>query len=145
MLATSGKLLLAATLSFTLAGLAMSQARRPAIHVDPAQAGPDFQIQGEYEGLLDGKAKLAAQVIAEGNGAFAVVFLPGGLPGAGWDGKTRIKLKAATADGKTTLAGAWSGTIDKGKLRVRAHHGGGRQAVAFDGGLAVERVHRHPG
>lgn len=47
----------------------------------------DYKLQGEFAG-----DRLGAQVIALGGGAFQAVVYPGGLPGDGWDGKSRILL-----------------------------------------------------
>jgi hypothetical protein len=99
------------------AALGFAQPKPPDIFLDPEKAGPDFAIQGEYEGQLADKAKCGAQVVAQGKGEFNVVFLPGGLPGDGWDGKSRVKATAKTKDDKTTFDGnGWTGEIADGKL-----------------------------
>jgi hypothetical protein len=105
----------------------------------------DFQVQGQYDG-----SGLGAEVIALGGGQFQAVVYPGGLPGAGWDGKSKILL-AGKLDGTqatfTPAEGprkylaqkpeefsatrkfppegqkAWTGTIAAGALTVKTEDG----------------------
>lgn len=54
-------------------------------YTDPAEAGADFKLQGEYQGTIDADgSRWGAQVIALGKGKFRVVGYSGGLPGDGW-------------------------------------------------------------
>ncbi len=103
-----------------LAAVAFAQPKKDnPTFLGPKEAGPDFAVQGEYKGRVGLKdfKPLGAQVVAEGDGKFTVEFLPGGLPGDGWDSKTKIKATARTEDGKTTFSGSgWSGTIADGKI-----------------------------
>lgn len=92
-------------------------------YLDAATAGPDFAIQGEYVGQAATGERWGAQVIAEGDGKFAIVFLPGGLPGEGWDGKNRRKAAAERidpADSATIVGDGWSGTIARGRLAAQS-------------------------
>jgi hypothetical protein len=52
----------------------------------------DFHVQGEYTGAIQGGEKLGCQVIGLGGSALQAVIYPGGLPGAGWDGKNKILM-----------------------------------------------------
>ena len=87
------------------------------VFLDADKAGPDFAVQGEYVGETADNDKLAAQVVADGDGKFTAYFLAGGLPGDGWDGHAKVQAAAHTADGKTLFSGAgWKGEIADGKL-----------------------------
>jgi hypothetical protein len=64
---------------------------------DPAEAGPDFAVQGEYVGELTtdgGSEQHGAEVVALGDGKFHMVLFTGGLPGEGWEGRFVIKSEA---------------------------------------------------
>lgn len=92
------------------------------VATDAAQAGPDFAVQGEYEGTA-GTAKFAAQVIAQGDGAFHAVLYAGGLPGAGWDTKTSSDADGKAEGGKAIFTGAWSGSIADKVFTGKTDHG----------------------
>lgn len=81
----------------------------------------DFATQGEYEGILDGNEKTGAQVVAKGLGEFDVKFLKGGLPGAGWDGKTTKMATAKLGSNDTAeISGSGvEGTIADGAMTVK--------------------------
>ena len=89
--------------------------------LDGKEAGPDFQLQGEYVGKV-GDQSFGAQVIARGTGKFEGVVYPGGLPGAGWDAekKEKHKLSGETKDGATKLIGGdFEATIANGSLVLK--------------------------
>jgi Domain of Unknown Function (DUF1080) len=67
------------------------------VWTDPADSTlpASFKVQGEYASEGD---KIGVQVIALGGDALQAVVYPGGLPGAGWDGKEK-SLMQGTIDG----------------------------------------------
>ncbi len=88
---------------------------------DPAKAGPDFAVQGEYQGTLkfDGKpTPMGVQIIAEGDGNFEAVIYIGGLPGAGWKrGDERKRAKGKTDGGTTNFkSDKWLAVVADGKM-----------------------------
>src|SRR5262245_13574621 len=134
-------------------------------YLTPQRAGPDFLIQGEFNGTKDEgpDKRLGAQVIALGKGAFRAVLLPGGLPGSGWDAKTRIEIEGQrerdkaickSADGgatiqETTLSGhhAKLGKFELRKVTRKSATLGAKPPataiVLFDGSNADEFVNGH--
>ena len=73
--------------------------------LEPADGGTDFKIQGEYSGSI-GATPLGVQVIALGTGKFKAVFLPGGLPGQGWNGTDRIEAAGTLSGATASFAGS---------------------------------------
>jgi hypothetical protein len=95
------------------------------VATDPAKAGPDYAVQGEYVGQA-GSQKWGAEVIARGAGKFDVNFLPGGLRGEGGDYSKAVQATAKTEAGKTVVTGKgnkWEATISSGKLTGRTADG----------------------
>jgi hypothetical protein len=100
-------------------------AARCAFAAAPAATDEDFALQGEYAGeaTVNGqKMNVGIQVIARGNGTFAAVAYPGGLPGAGWLPPDKIKgsgvREGTGADARVKLTGVdWGGIARKGEVR----------------------------
>jgi hypothetical protein len=82
-------------------------AEQPKAVTDPAKAGRDGQIQGEY--LLSGTTaqgdeKYGVQIVALGGGEFMATRFVGGLPGAGAEPYKRTRtIPGHTVDGETTF------------------------------------------
>lgn len=94
--------------------IAIQAADKSDTFLNAKDAGPDFLIQGEYEGRIGLESKLGAHVIALGDGKFDAVLYAKGLPGAGWD-KTKVPLKGETKDGVVQLTGTnFTGSIKDG-------------------------------
>lgn len=95
------------------------------VFLTPEEGGIEYSLQGEYTGMVD-REQWAAQVVAKKDGQFEVYFLSGGLPGAGWDTKTRIKADAKIVGERATfdMAG-WKGTLEKSGLN------GTREGTSF--------------
>ncbi len=79
-----------------------------------AENDPAFTVQGEYVGTFDGDEDkpVGVQVIALGGKHLQAVIYPGGLPGAGWDGKNR-----SLADGTVTGENAATFAPPEGKKK----------------------------
>ncbi len=97
---------------------------------DPVKAGPDFVVQGEYEGegkFGDETKKVGVQVIALGNHEFEAVAYHDGLPGDGWmRGNKTVKAKGKS-NGDTVVEfesdKGGKGTIKDGVLTVMDANG----------------------
>ncbi|MEO2025638.1 MAG: DUF1080 domain-containing protein [Fuerstiella sp.] len=88
------KRIMCGLLALSLPCLALAQDKKAAF-LTPDDAGPDFDIQGEYSGTVgrdDNSTKIGIQVIALGSGKFRTVGYIGGLPGDGWDGTPEKRI-----------------------------------------------------
>ncbi len=85
--------------------LPAAEQQQKSVFVNGENAGADFVVQGEYAGTIGQETKLGVQVIARGNGRFDAVLFAKGLPGAGWDGKTKVPLSGQIKDGVAKLTG----------------------------------------
>lgn len=72
--------------------------------LNAAEAGLDYALQGEWAGGLRSPAwgwiNCGLQVVAYGDSKFEAVLYRGGLPGAGWDQVTKLKLKGTSNEQK---------------------------------------------
>jgi hypothetical protein len=97
---TKSILTLLLTSLFATFGLHAAKKNTPVwASLDAANIPESVKIQGEYLGQIKGGGKIGAQVIALGGDNYQAVLLPGGLPGAGWDGKNKILLDGSKKDG----------------------------------------------
>lgn len=102
-----------------------------------AAKDPDFAVQGEYEGDTGGGGKVGVQVVAKGEGKFAVKAIKGGLPGNGGNLKDVMTGTAETVDGKVTA------TLKLGSETNTATIGGGKFVVTVgDRTITLTKVER---
>ena len=92
------------------------------IFTNPAEAGADFRLQGEYTG-----EKCGAQVIARGEGKFHLVGWDNGLPGDVPDAKINQEMDAVLENGAVHFKNAdWDAVLTDGELKGTDKNGGTR-------------------
>lgn len=139
------KLAVALALAVVISSMAISRAaddgkkKADDAITDPAKAGPDFKIQGEYLGEGDaqeGKRKIGMQIVALGDGKFQSYDLLGGLPGEGGVRLDSVRnfVPGEMVDGVATF------TTDIATFRVKD---GVAKAFDSDGRLRLELKRQH--
>jgi hypothetical protein len=104
---------------------------------EAASKDPDFAVQGEY--AADSKG---VQVIALGDGKFRVVSYAGGLPGAGWDEKTKTEQEGDAATVKTATDGLKRVERESPTMGAKPPEGA---VVLFEGTKESLEKHWQPG
>ncbi len=102
----------------------LSATAKGPVYLDVEQAGLDYQLQGEYQGLLGGTEPIGIQVIALGDGQFRGRAYFGGLPGDGWDGNEPAETTAKADGAKVAFAGDFGTATADGKTLVIRDPGG---------------------
>ncbi len=89
--------------------------------LDPAAAGRDYADQGEYKNDWGG-----AQVIALGKDTFRMVTYPGGLPGEGWNTKSKTETPGKREADKILFLGenGYRAELANGKITITTASGG---------------------
>ena len=102
-----------------------AQEKKPAqlAALNEKDAGPDFQIQGEYSGELgegNEKIKFGIQIIALGDAKFRAVAYHGGLPGDGWNREAKIETDGQVEGGVLRFVQPEKGSAElkDGKLAI---------------------------
>ena len=117
---------LALALVLAICIVSIASADRPEAFMTPEEAGPDYQMQGEYVGELS-DVPYGVQLVAFGDGNFVGIAYPGGLPGDGWDGGAKIvfeEIKAVDNVAKVPIPqAAGMATIKDGQITVEDKNG----------------------
>ena len=102
------------------------------VFLDPAKAGPDFKVQGEYFGENSEGERIGLNIVALGDGKFKAVGFEGGLPGDGWTKENeKHAFTVATKDGMMVFK-------EKDGVEYTASLKGGKLTSYLDGkGFAV--------
>lgn len=99
--------------------IASADERPVRLAIDPAKAGPDYKVQGEYVGELEAGGTVGIQVYAQGDGAFHATAYYGGLPGDGAENVSVVHAEGKTEGDTTTLHSEHgSAVITDGKMQV---------------------------
>jgi hypothetical protein len=144
-----------AVFSTILCGFVCTACARNPEFTDPAKVAndPDFNIQGEYlsqgnvpTGDAKEQFKAGAQVIAIGDGKFAVVLYKGGLPGDGWKrGDSRKKIEGKREGKEVVLSlPADAGKPNDNDVMVGSKIADGTMTiVTSEGTWTLKRMVRH--
>ncbi|VTS03786.1 3-keto-disaccharide hydrolase [Tuwongella immobilis] len=107
--------------------LLLAQGQAPKTIVDPKDQSPEVSLQGEYVGSVEhdgNEHAVGAQVIDQGKGKFLVKVFPGGLPGAGWNGKQTKQVEGKRSKtGLDVSNDEIVGTVENQEMKLKMVNG----------------------